>query len=312
MSSELYRKYRPVFEYLFIAFGAAIMALGIGVFLVDAKVVPGGVSGLSMAVHYLTNNKAPVGLLIWVFNVPLYIWGVKELGKEFGIRTFYGFTLNSFFIDFFRGDIPGFAYVRLQDTPTIRDLFAHDFLFYILIGAVLLGIGLGIIFKFKGTTAGSDIVAAILHKKFGYKPGRAIMFTDFFVISLAGIIIEMKGLSPNKPAMSLTLYAFLLLFVSSRLVDVILDGFDYARMAYIISDSNDEIAKAVMSQMNRGVTGLKATGMYTETDRQVLYTVVTNKELTELKEIIKSIDKSAFVIIGDVHEVLGEGFRKRF
>ena len=105
--------------------------------------------------------------MIWVFNVPLYLWGLKELGKSFGWRTFYGFTLSSFFIDFFRGDIPGFEYIKLQNTQTIQDLLNNDFLFLILIGAALLGVGLGIIFKFKGTTAGSDIIAAILQKRFG-------------------------------------------------------------------------------------------------------------------------------------------------
>ncbi|MEJ2537623.1 MAG: YitT family protein, partial [Calditrichia bacterium] len=93
----------PFYEYIFITIGAAIMALGIGVFLVDARVVPGGVSGLSMAIHYLSNNSIPVGLMMWLFNIPLYLWGIKELGKRFGARTFYGFTANSFFIDFFRG-----------------------------------------------------------------------------------------------------------------------------------------------------------------------------------------------------------------
>ncbi|MGE5499865.1 MAG: YitT family protein, partial [Syntrophothermus sp.] len=144
MKSKFLKKY-PVIDYFFILIGAAIMALGIGIFLVDAQVVPGGVSGLSMAIHYLSNGAIPVGLMMWLLNMPLYAWGLKELGKRFGIRTFYGFTLNSFFIDFFRGDVPGFKFIRLQDTQTIRDLLNHDFLFLIRIGAVLLGIGLGII-----------------------------------------------------------------------------------------------------------------------------------------------------------------------
>lgn len=287
------------------------MALGIGVFLVDAQVVPGGVSGLSMAIHYLSNYKIPVGLMMWLLNVPLYAWGLKELGKRFGIRTFYGFTLNSFFIDFFRGDVPGFSYIRLQDTQTVRDLFQHDFLFLVLIGSVLLGIGLGIIFKFKGTTAGSDIVAAIMQKRYGWKPGQAIMFTDFFVIALAGLIIEVKHLSPLRPAMSLTLYAFFLLFVSSKLVDFIVDGFDYARMAFIISDKSEEISKVIMNDFSRGATGLKAHGLYKNIDREIIFTVVTFKEIPELTEAIQEIDPDAFVIIGDVHEVLGEGFRRR-
>ncbi|MAT59230.1 MAG: membrane protein [Ignavibacteriae bacterium] len=310
MAKKLFNKY-PIIDYIAITIGAAIMAIAIGVFLVDAKVVPGGVSGLSMAVHYLSNNSIPVGLMIWLFNVPLYIWGLKELGKSFGVRTFYGFTINSFFIDFFRGDIPGFSYVRLQDTATIQDLFKNDFLFLILIGAVLLGIGLGLIFKFKGTTAGSDIVAAILQKKFGIKPGMAIMFVDFFVIALAGLIIDVKDLSPDRPAFSLTLYAFFLLFVSAKLVDVIIDGFDYARAAYIISDKYEEITNAIMNNLSRGATALKSRGIYKNVEREVIFTVIPLKEVGTLTELVKEIDPSAFVIINNVHEVLGEGFRRR-
>ena len=143
----------PLIDYTVIVVGAAMMGIGIGVFLVDARVVPGGVSGLAMAFHYLSGNTIPVGILIWKMNIPLFIWGLKELGKEFGLKTFVGFSLSSFFIDFFRGDIPGFSFIRLQDSATIKDLYKNDFFFLILIGAVLLGIGLGIIFKFKGSTA---------------------------------------------------------------------------------------------------------------------------------------------------------------
>lgn len=298
-------------DYFFITIGAIMMSLGIGVFLVDARVVPGGVSGLSMAVHYLSGNVLPVGLMVWIFNIPLYIWGIRELGPRFGFRTFYGFTVNSLFIDVFRGEIPGLSFLALQETNVIRDLQQNDFLFLILIGAVLLGAGLGIVFKFKGTTAGSDIVAAILQKRFGVKPGQAIMMIDFFVISLAGIIIYMKGLSPHKPALSLTLYAFLLLFVSSRLVDVILDGFDYARSAFIISDDHERLAQEIMNRMSRGATAIKGRGLYKNIDRDIIVTVVTRRELAILEDIIQDIDPGAFVIINNVHEVVGEGFRRR-
>ncbi len=304
-------KNTAIMEFIIITIGAAIMAIGIGVFLVEAKVVPGGVSGLSMATHYLSGGTIPVGLMIWVFNIPLYIWGLKELGKEFGVRTFYGFTLNSFFIDFFRGDIPGFNFIQLQNSPTVSNLRENDFLFLILIGAALLGIGLGLIFKFRGTTAGSDIVAAIMHKRFGVKPGMAIMIIDFFVICLAGLIIDLKDLAGDRSAVTLTFYALFLLFVSSRLVDVIIDGFDYARSALIISDKNDEIAKAIMNELSRGATALKARGIYRNVDREVLITVITLKELSKLTHIIKTIDPTAFVTVNNVHEVLGEGFRRR-
>jgi uncharacterized membrane-anchored protein YitT (DUF2179 family) len=308
--TKFLKKY-PVIDYFFIAVGAAVMALGIGIFLVDAKVVPGGVSGLSMAIHYLSNNTIPVGVSIWILNIPLYIWGIKELGKQFGVRTFVGFTLNSFFIDFFRGDTPGLSVMKLQDTETIKGLMQNDFLFLILIGAALLGLGLGIIFKFKGTTAGSDIVAAIMQKKYGVKPGQAIMMTDFCVIAVAGIIIEIKDLSPDRTALTLTLYALFLLFVSSRLVDTIIDGFDYARVAYIISDKHKEIGIKIMDEMSRGATALKARGLYRDVEREIIFTIVTLKELTKLTELIKEIDPDAFIIIHNVHEVLGKGFRRR-
>lgn len=311
MTTDKIYKEHIILEYIAITIGAAIMGIGIGVFLVDAQVVPGGVSGLSMAIHYLSGNTIPVGVMIWVLNVPLYLWGIKELGKEFGVRTFYGFTLNSFFIDYFRGEVPFIGGLHLQNTQSIRELQQNDFLFFILLGAAFLGLGLGIIFKFKGTTAGSDIVAAIMQKRFGIKPGMAILIIDFFVILTAGFVIEYKGLAVERSAITLTFYALFLLFVSSRIVDAIIDGFDYARSAYIISDKNEEIAQAIMNDLSRGATAIKARGLYRNIDREVIVTVVTLKELGKLLSIIKKIDPKAFVTIHNVHEVMGEGFRRR-
>jgi len=302
---------KAVRDYFFIAVGAAIMAIGVGVFLVDAKVVPGGVSGLSMAVYYLTGGALPIGVTIWILNIPLFIWGVKELGSQFGARTFYGFTLNSFFIDFFRGELPGLDFIHLQNSETIVQLQKNDFLFLILLGAALLGIGLGIVFKFRGSTGGSDIVATIMQKRFGIKPGMAIMIIDFFVICLAGIVIDLKDLAGEISAMTLTLYALFLLFVSGRLVDAIIDGFDYARTAFIISDKNDEISKVIVNDFSRGATAIKARGLYRNVDREIIFTVVTLRELGKLTNSIKQIDPHAFVTVNNVHEVLGEGFRRR-
>ena len=310
MVKSFLKKY-PVIDYFAIAVGSALMSIGIGVFLVDARVVPGGVSGLAMALYYLSGNKIPIGILIWILNIPLFIWGLKELGKKFGLRTFVGFSLNSFFIDFFRGDIPGFSWIRLQDSQTVRELYQKDFLFLILIGAVLLGIGLGIIFKFKGTTAGSDIIASILHKRFGFKPGQSIMVVDFIVIAFAGFIIDIKNLSPDRPALVLTFYAIFLLFISSRLIDIIIDGFDYARAAYIISDKFDEISEAILKNLGRGVTAVNTRGVYLNVQREMLLTVVPLREVTKLVDVVKEVDPTAFVIIYNVHEVLGEGFRRR-
>ncbi len=298
-------------EYAAITIGAIIMSLGIGVFLVDAKVVPGGISGIGMAIYYLTDGVVPVGLSAWVLNVPLYIWGVKEFGKRFGIRTFYGFSVNAFFIDFFRGDIPGFEFIRLQDSSTIQNLLTNDFLFLILIGAALIGMGLGIVFKFQGTTGGTDIIVAVLHKRFHIKQGMGFLILDIIVIIIAGIAIEYKSGPMDKPTIMLILYALFFSVVSARIIDIILDGFDYARQAYIVSDKNDEIAEKIISDLSRGATAIKTRGLYKNVNREMITTIVTLRELGKLTEIIKAIDPDAFVVINNVHEVLGEGFRRR-
>jgi uncharacterized membrane-anchored protein YitT (DUF2179 family) len=296
-------------EYMFITIGAVIMSLGVGVFLVDAKVVPGGVTGLSMAVYYMTGDTIPVGVLMWVLNIPLFIWGIVELGKSFGFRTFWGFTVNAFFVDFFRGDIVGS--IRLQDSEAVRYLLANDFFFLVLIGAVFLGVGLGIIFKFKGTTAGSDIVAAIARKRWKFKPGMTIIVTDFFVICLAGLAIHVKGLSPGTPVVVLMLYSFLLLLVSSQLIDIIIFGFDYAKSAYIISDRHEEIAREITHGLGRGATAFHGKGLYRGVERDIIFTVVSRREIFTLVERVREIDPDAFMIISRVHEVLGEGFMPR-
>lgn len=300
-----------VLDYIFITIGCALMAFGIGVFLVEAKVVPGGASGLSMAIHYITDGKIGVGLASWLINIPLFIWGLKELGKEFGIRTFYGFTVTSFFLDLFRGDLPGLSWIRFQDNVAIKYLYHNDFLFFVLIGTVLLGVGLGIIFKFKGTTAGSDIVAAILNKKYGIKPGNGIIIIDTFVIIFASIIIGMKATPDSKPLLALIFYALFLVFFSSKIIDFVIDGFEYVRAALIFSDKKDEIAEQILVKMKRGATAIKSRGLYRNKDSEIIYTVITLKEIGKLTDLVKSIDPNSFMVLTMVHEVVGHGFRRR-
>jgi len=300
---------RTFVEYLFITIGAFIMSLGIGVFLIDAKVVPGGVTGLSMAVHYLSGNSIPVGILMWILNIPLFIWGIVELGRSFGFRTFWGFTVNAFFVDFLRGDVV--KSIRLQDSAAVRYLLENDFFFLVLLGAVFLGVGLGIVFKFKGTTAGSDIIAAIARKRWKIKPGITIIVTDFFVICLAGLAIHIKGLSPEMPVVVLMLYSFLLLLIFSQLIDVIIFGFDYAKSAFIISDRHEEIASEITHVLGRGATAFHGKGLYKGIERDIIFTVVSRREIFRLVERVRKIDPDAFMIINRVHEVLGEGFMPR-
>jgi uncharacterized membrane-anchored protein YitT (DUF2179 family) len=297
-------------EYFFIVFGAIIMCLAIAM-LVDIFVVPGGASGLSIAFYYVFDGTLPVGVLKWIINIPLFIWGLLVLGRQFGFRTFYGFTMSSIFIDFFRGSFPGLEFIRIQDTEFVKNLAQNDFFFFVLIASVLMGLGLGIIFKFKGTTGGSDIPAAIFQKKYGIPPGKGIILVDFFVITLTGFIFYLKGIPLDKPIIVLILYSLFQLFASSYVIDIIIDGFDYARMALIVTDKSNEIASEISSKLSRGATAIKARGIYRNIDREIVMTVVTLKEVTVLNEIIKEVDPDAFMISNTVHEVTGYGFRRR-
>jgi uncharacterized membrane-anchored protein YitT (DUF2179 family) len=297
-------------EYTIITIGSAIMSLGIAM-LVDVFIVPGGASGLSMALYYIFDGKISIGLLKWTINIPLFIWGLIVLGNQFGWRTFYGFTFSAIFLDIFRGSFPGLRFIRIQDTEFVKELVANDFIFLILVASMLLGIGLGLIFKFKGTTGGSDIPAAIFQKKYGIMPGKAIIYIDFFVIITACIIFYLKGLPLPSSVVTLILYALLSLFVSSYIVDVIIAGVDYARQALIITDRSNEIADAIFKELSRGATAIKARGAYRNIDKEIILTVVSIKEIPRLNDIVKKTDPNAFMITNNIHEVMGEGFRRR-
>lgn len=297
-------------EYIFIGIGSAVMSLGIAM-LVDVFIVPGGASGLSMALYFILDEKVSIGLLKWLINIPLFIWGLMALGNQFGLRTFYGFTTASVFLDLFRGSLPGLEFIKIQDAGFIRELAQNDFFFLVLVAAVLMGIGLGIIFKFKGTTGGSDIPAAIFLKRFGISPGKSIVVIDFFVIVLAGISFYLKGMPLDKSVVTLILYALLLLFAETYIIDIIIDGFDYARMALIVTDKSNEIATEISNKLSRGATAIKARGIYRNIDREIIMTVVTLKEVTVLNDIVKEIDPDAFMITNTIHEVKGHGFRRR-
>ncbi len=302
---------KTITDYIAITIGCFFLATGVSVFLIDARIIPGGVTGLAISINYLTHNALSVGLIIWLINLPLYIWGLKALGKQFGVRTFYGFTVSSIFIDLLRGNIPGLSFIRPQNIDALQNMLKNDFLIFVISGAVFVGVGLGIVFKFRGTTGGADIIAAIGQKKMGLKPGSLFMFMDFFVITFGGLVIHSLGISPDKPAITLMVYSFILLFGSARLIDTIIDGFNYANSAIIISKKYEAISKAIMNKLSRGATALHGKGLYSNQEQEILYTIVLRKEVSLLIEIVKEIDPHAFIIVNNVHEVLGQGFRPR-
>lgn len=276
-----------IFEYLALAAGTILMSLSLVWFLSPNKIAAGGVSGLAIVLHHLFNM--PIGATMLIFNVPLFLLGVKYLGKLFGIRTIIGMVLFSFFTDFF-DKILKFSVVT--DNPLLATLY----------GGLLLGIGLGIVFRARGSTGGSDIIAQIFSNKGIMSAGNTFILIDFFVIALAGISFQ---------GIEYALWGFIALYVSSKIVDVVIAGLGYAKACYIISTKSKEIKNEILKKMDRGVTMFKGKGGYSEEDRDIILCILTKREITRLRNLVKQIDPDAFVIIQDTYEVLGKGFRPR-
>ena len=278
---------RIIFEYTMIAIGSVIMSCSLVLFLGPAKIAPGGVSGLAVIVYNIFN--IPMGITMLVLNIPLFFIGLKLLGPKFGSRTFFSFTIVSIVTDIMD------KYLKLKPA-TEEPLLAAIF------GGVVIGMGLGIVFRNKGTTGGSDIVGQVINKYSNISVGTGIMIIDFFIISISGIAFQ---------NINLALYGFIGLFFGTRVIDIMIDGFDYARAFYIISDKHEEMITIINNKMDRGGTLLHGQGIYTGEDREVLFAVVTRREVATLREMVKDIDPKAFVIISNIHEVLGNGFRSR-
>lgn len=217
-------------------------------------------------------------------NIPLFLFSVRELGVRFGLNTLFGAVVLSASID-----------VIARYAPVItQDIFLST-----LYGGVVCGLGMGIVFKYHGTTAGTDLAAKLIHKFTGISVGQALLGVDFFVITLAGIIFN---------SFELAMYALISLFVTSKVIDLVQEGRSDTKAFFIISSKPAEVASTIMRDMERGVTFLQGRGGYTETSRDVLFCVVTSAELSTLKKIIHDADSGAFVIVADTTEVLGEGF----
>jgi uncharacterized membrane-anchored protein YitT (DUF2179 family) len=275
------------FDFFLIVIGSAIMGIAYNLFLIPHRIVPGGVSGLSIILNYLL--KTPVGLVVIIFNIPLFLLGIKTLGRIYGVKSLFGIILSSLFIDFF-------TYIVPIPSATNNPILAAVY------GGVLLGASLGIVFRGQGSTGGSDIIGQVLNRYTNLSIGMGILLTDFVIISLAGIVFH---------KIEAALYGYLTLFISSKVIDLITEGWSFTRAVYIISDKATEISDRVIEKLGRGVTRLYGKGEYTEKERDVLLCVLTKREIPMIRNLVKEIDPKAFVIISDVYEVLGKGFKPR-
>lgn len=284
-------------DYILIFIGSAITAAAINVFLVPYKLAPGGMAGVATVVYYLIGKSLPVGAIMLILNVPLFIFGFKFIGRKFIARTIFSTIFLSIIIDFLKPYTGMFIRQLEFENPANRP----DYLLYAIFGGFFMGIGLGFVFKSGATTGGSDLAARIVHH-FNpvYSIGKTLLIIDTAVILLAAIVFK---------SFLLALYSVLSLYISSKIIDIMLEGVNFAKAVYIISDFADDIAKDIIKELDRGVTALNGTGMYTGNDKKVLFCVLHRGQLAYLKLIVKKYDPSAFIILSDVTEVLGEGFK---
>ncbi|TEB04317.1 hypothetical protein Psch_04043 [Pelotomaculum schinkii] len=275
---------KTVYEIAGVSLGVLLVALGLDMFLIPNKIAAGGVSGIATILHYLVG--APVGAAILALNIPLFAMGIYRLGLRFGFRSLYGTITLSLAVDLLAPALP---------VPT------NDILLASLFGGVLTGLGMGLVFRHRGTTGGTDLAAAVLRTYTGVNIGQLLFLVDGAVVLAAGVAFR---------SAELAMYALITIFITAWLIDVVQEGISYAKAFLIISERPDEIAEAILAGLDRGATAWPAQGVYTGARREVLLSVVDRAEVTRLKEIVHGVDPRAFVILADVHEVLGEGFKE--
>ena len=267
-------------SYVLIALGCVLGGAAYPLFLVPNNIAPGGITGVATIFNYLWNW--PVGMTSMLLNLPLFLIGFRSMGRVFVFRSFVATVLFSACIDL------------IQLPPLIDDMLLAS-----VYGAILLGLGLGLIMRGGATTGGSDMIARMVNKRFPLLTvGTFLFIVDCSVILAAGFTMSAEK----------ALYALINIFVSAKVVDLVLAGFGSAKACFIITGQAERIADRILHELDRGATLVPAKGAYSKEDRTVLISVVSNAEVIPLKRIVRSEDEKAFVFISDTHETLGEGF----
>ena len=273
--------------YLLLTAGTFFMAVGINVIYEPLSMVTGGFSGIGILVKKLTQTARwsgiPVGMTTLLLNIPLFIWGYSQKGKVFVKKTVYAASCFSFF---------------LLIIPTF-DIVKQDYLMAALVGGLLNGTGIGLVFSQGASTGGSDLLSVLTAKILpGLSASERLILIDTLIVA-AGVFIF---------GLEIGLYAVVAVFVTGKVSNAILDGLKFAKIAYIISDHPEEISEHILRELGRGLTGLEGQGMYSEKHKMVLMCVVSKKEAVLLKDIVKNADNEALLILSEAKEVLGEGF----
>ncbi|ADQ13949.1 YitT family protein [Halanaerobium hydrogeniformans] len=272
---------RKILEYIGMTVGSFLIAVALTVFLVPNRIAAGGISGLATVIYYLTSF--PIGITMLVINIPIFLASMKIMGTGFGMKTIYGIITFSLFTDLLQPNV-----VALTDDLLLASIY----------GGVLAGIGLGIVFRSRGTTGGTDMIATLINYFTGITVGEGLLIADGIVVILAGIFFNLEA----------ALYAAVTIFITSQTIDVVQEGLHIKKAVLIISDHSEEINKKIVNELNRGTTKFKGEGGFTGRDKSVLMSIISRSEVSSLKKIVAEIDKEAFVVISNANEVIGEGF----
>jgi len=263
--------------------GSVILAVGMNMFMIPNMLAPGGVSGLAVVLYHLF--RLPVGATIILLNIPLFIAGYLVLGPRVVIQSLLGTFLFS---------------IAIEATAPYLPAATDDLLLASVYGGLVMGVGVGLVFRYRGSTGGTGLLSLILAKAKGISPGQAMLWGDLVVLAAAVFVFGSEA----------AMYAALALFVSVKVVDGILEGLGLAKSVIIITKNGEAINEKLLYELGRGVTWLEGHGGYTGQSREVLLCVVTRQQTANLKAIIHKIDPDAFVIIGNATEVHGEGFQR--
>ncbi len=281
--------------YGLILLGAFIMAIGFIFFISPYKFAPGGVYGVSIVIHHLTvgmfefmPDGLPIGLTALAMDIPLTIIGTKVLGPRFGAKTIVGFVSLAIFTDILENFWGNKALVENQ--PLLSAIY----------GGLLVGLGLGLVFRSRATSGGSDIIAMIIEKHTRMPLGQLMIIIDGIIVTLT--LVAFKD-------WSLPLLSLIIIFITGKVIDIVLDGLSYNKGVIIISEKYDKIKQAIIKDINRGGTAIKANGLFKDNEKKIIFTVLRRREVEVLKEYIKNLDEKAFVTIFDTKEIIGNGFK---
>lgn len=266
----------------FLTLGAFIAGFSLEGFLIPNKMIDGGIVGISIILHYVT--KVNLGILLACLNIPFIFLALQKMGKPFVGYTLYGILMLALSVNIFH-----------DFTAT------DDLLLATVFGGLILGAGVGIVLRNNAALDGTEILALRLSKKFGFSIGEIIMFFNVFIYSAAGFLLGWDR----------AMYSVLVYFIAYKVIDVVLEGLTESKSVTIISDKSIEIGNEIMKKLDIGITYINGKGGYTGAEKKIIYCVISRLEMTKLRELVKAIDKTAFLAVENVHEVEGVKIREK-